>query len=139
MKKYLSLIFLTILLSCVYDSTTYKVANYEDAIKGKFFEKGWIPVFLINKKMTNIHLKTNVDTNDFFFSYNIPRTHIEQLKPNLKPVKKEDINMPNKILKLSPKILNEIGNTPEHFIIIEKNDSIEIALDIKKNLVYGWN
>ena len=139
MKKYLSVIFLITLFSCVYDSTTYKITDYEYAINGKLFEKGWIPNLLINKKMENIYLKTNVDTNNFFFTYNIPRTQIQQLKLNLKPIKKDDIKMPNKNLNLSTKILNEVKNTPEYFLIIEKNDSIKIGLDINKSLLYGWN
>ena len=88
--------------------------------------------------MKNIYLKTNVDSNNFFFRFNLPKNYVQQLTQKLKPIKKQNVKLPNNILKLDAKLLKEIKNIPDYFLLVEKNDSVNVALDLKKNIVYGW-
>ncbi len=138
MKNFLFYLIFIFLISCVYDSSTYKISNYDYAVRGNLFEKGWIPQILINEEMKNIYLKTNVDSNNFFFRFNLPKTYVQQLTQKLKPIKKQNVKLPNNILKLDAKLLKEIKNIPDYFLLVEKNDSVNVALDLKKNIVYGW-
>ncbi|AYO57380.1 hypothetical protein CO230_04125 [Chryseobacterium sp. 6424] len=138
MKNFLFYLIFIFLISCVYDSSTYKISNYDYAVRGNLFEKGWIPQILINEEMKNIYLKTNVDSNNFFFRFNLPKAYVQQLTQKLKPIKKQNVKLPNNILKLDAKLLKEIKNIPDYFLLVEKNDSVNVALDLKKNIVYGW-
>ena len=138
MKNFLFYLIFIFLISCVYDSSTYKISNYDYAVRGNLFEKGWIPQILINEEMKNIYLKTNVDSNNFFFRFNLPKNYVKQLTQKLKPIKKQNVKLPNNILKLDAKLLKEIKNIPDYFLLVEKNDSVNVALDLKKNIVYGW-
>ena len=138
MKNFLFYLIFIFLISCVYDSSTYKISNYDYAVRGNLFEKGWIPQILINEEMKNIYLKTNVDSNNFFFRFNLPKNYVQQLTQKLKPIKKQNVKLPNNILKLDAKLLKEIKNIPDYFLLVEKNDSVNVALDLKKNIVYGW-
>ena len=117
--------------SCDYDKNTVKFDNYESATNAEFFEKGWIPTLLVNKKMTNILVETNLDTNDHFFRYSIPDDEIRMLETILVPTKQENLQYPNELLR-SEKDLKS-------FLLMEKNDSINIAIEPTKNFIYGWN
>jgi len=55
------------LVAC--DQVTSKYDTYEEASRNQLFEKGWIPLDLINSEMSEIFLRTNPDLNTFIFSF----------------------------------------------------------------------
>ena len=130
MNKSLIILSSIILISCNYDSKTSKFHDYKSAVKMNVFEQGWIPNSLINENMKNIYVKSNLDTNEFFFYYNIPKKEIYKLEKKLTPMTNENVTI-SKEFSLSKTELKK-------YLLIEKNDSINIALDFKNNLVYGW-
>lgn len=130
MNKSLIILSSFILISCNYDTRTSKFEDYKSAVKMNVFEQGWIPNSLINENMKNIYVKSNLDTNEFFFYYNIPKKEIYKLEKKLTPMTNENVTI-SKEFSLSKTELKK-------YLLIEKNDSINIALDLKNNLVYGW-
>ncbi|GEM_PF-3513663 len=131
MKNLFVLLLFLIISSCDYDNNTVKFDNYDSATNAKFFEKGWIPALLVNKQMTNILVKTNLDTNEFFFKYSIPDDEIRKLETILVRTEQENPQYPKELLRSESNL--------KSFLLMEKNDSINIAIEPRKNIIYGWN
>ena len=136
MKKVI-LIFMISILACDFDQNERKYKTYEDAKLDNLFEKGWIPKELIYRSMSNIIVKSNLDLNTCFFAYNLSSKDLENIKGKiasgqLKYKKTERIDIPKSETKQIDKL------DKYSFVLLNKTDTIQIAIDNNEDRFYGW-
>lgn len=121
------------LASCSFETIESNFATYEEALNKNYFEKGWIPKELVNKKMKKIYVKNDLDRNTCIFSYQLPSSEIEILEENL--IRFEQNYTERLNIKNSKWFEKDILNLPKYR---SNNFKHGIAINKDKRIVYGW-
>lgn len=132
-----SILVLNLLPSCNFDQAEALYPDFYSANKDMLFEKGWIPVSLTYKSMTDIYLSSNLDLNSCIFSFKLSNKDIKTLKQKLQ-VLKTKFAEPRRV-NIPPEWTLAV-NKLDHYIYTKsvKSDSLYLAIDEQDGKVYGW-
>ncbi len=123
----------TFLLSCNLDRVTTEYTTFEQADKDNFFEKGWIPIELVNEEITDIYLQNDIDINTFIFSFRTSEMPISF--DNETDLQNESIELHR--IDIPDWWNSEIIGQPRTNIQTE-NGLVNIVVNERLNKVYGW-
>ncbi|MFC0878871.1 hypothetical protein ACE01N_19905 [Saccharicrinis sp. FJH2] len=135
-KYILLIIFTGFQYSCDTNQIEYKFEDYLSAKESGIFDTRWIPSDLINKDMTEIYLRTNLDLNNCFFSFYTTDEQIDSIDKMMTPIWTK-LNKPVG-LKISKSLIDQ-SNDLDFFLIkqIDQSDSVFIAIDREDSRVFG--
>jgi hypothetical protein len=129
-------IFVGIFCSCDFDQVEYTFEDYTSANNSGLFDTKWIPEEVISENMSEIYLRTNLDLNICFFSFQTSNEKIDSVLKLLGSTKK--ILIKPRRLRVSKKFLKQTDEL-DFFLLnqVDLRDTVYVAIDKPHKMILG--
>jgi len=122
-------------------------ATYGEAVAAEEVQRGWLPAW-VPASATDVHIQGNIDTNESWLRFDVPRISADSLRRGLKPLSAGDVQVRkpsgSRAWWFEGLIEQQPANDAALYADIYRGDgnivprSVVIAFDRTSGRVYAW-